>query len=86
MSNNQIVCKKMKKSKGMLHRAMEQMVEECVTYVSEANNQHKLHTAILGPTITYFLQQCYPYLLAFTCIFVINFVLTLILLIFVLRL
>ena len=77
---------KRSKKKGMLQKVFEQMVEDCVSYVSESTNQAKIHTTIIGPTMTYLFQQFYPYLIAFICIFVLNFVLTIILLIFVLRL
>ena len=71
---------KKSKKKGMLQKVFEQMVEDCVSYVSESNNQAKIHTTIIGPTMTYLFQQFYPYLIAFM-IFVLNFVLTIILLI-----
>ena len=83
---NQLKERKKERKSGILQKAMKQMVEECVTYVSESNNQAKLHTAILGPTIAYCFQSFYPYLVAFVGVFALNFVLTIILLVFVLRL
>jgi hypothetical protein len=84
--NGYIRKRKREKKKGMLQRAMEQMVEECVSYASQSGNQEKLHTAILAPTVSYIFQQFSPYLVAFMCIFILNFILTIVLLVFVLRL
>ena len=76
---------KPRKQQGIMKKAFSQLVDECVAYVSTDNNQLRLQTSILSPTVSSILHKCYPYLLTFSLIFILNFILTIVLLIFVLR-
>ena len=74
---------KSKTKPDMMKKFTKNLVDVCVNYIGEDNNQKKIQSYVLSPTLNYIFNNLYPYLIGFTILFILNFVLLVVLIIMI---
>ena len=63
------------KQNKFINNFTQDIINTCLEYATDNQTKDRIHNIIIAPTLSYIIECLYPYLFAFSILFVINIIL-----------